>query len=125
MWRIFHYYTHCDTKMSISESSQVTQADQVINQLPWTRIKSDQVTLLEEMLQMYWNGVAREVGRVVLCLSEWQQSKYSTIAVEEEDDKRMEEEEQKKGKSGTNRGYETFLDQVSETSRAFAIRYSK
>jgi hypothetical protein len=61
---------------------------------------------------MYWAGVKRELGHIILTLKKWQTSEYaSTILVDEEDD--------------FLHGFDTFVDQVSETSRGFAERYEK
>jgi hypothetical protein len=100
--------------MSLSESIPLTHVENKIFQLPWTPIKSAEDRLLEEMLRMYWSGVLREVEGIILDLSVWQKSRLSSVVLEEE----------KKGEDVVS-GYETFLEQVSESSRAFAVRYGK
>jgi hypothetical protein len=97
--------------MSVSESFPKTHAEKCIVQLPWTPIKSTKENLLDQMLRMYWNGVLRELQYMILSLSDWQHNKLSAAILEEDD--------------GTVCGYDTFLDQVSESSRAFAISYGK
>jgi soluble cytochrome b562 len=62
------------------------------------------------MQTMYWNGVKRELAHILLTLRKWQQPKYaSTILSDETDD--------------FIHGFDTFIDQVSETAREFADRY--
>lgn len=61
---------------------------------------------------MYWAGVKRELGHIILTLQKWQTPEYaSTILADEEDD--------------FFHGFDTFVDQVSETARDFAERYEK
>lgn len=98
--------------VSLSEFFPKTHAEKFIEQLPWTPIKSSKENLLEEMLRMYWNGVSRELEHIIMSLSNWQHNRFSAVVLEEEEDDII-------------CGYETFLDQVSESSRAFAIRYGK
>jgi hypothetical protein len=61
---------------------------------------------------MYWAGVKQELSVILLTLKEWQREKYATVAVDGESDMSV-------------YGYDTFIDQVSETSREFAERYCK
>ena len=96
--------------MSASESFPVTHAENIIVQLPWTPIKSTKQHLLDEMLRMYWNGVSRELGQIIQCLSEWQQGKLAAVHLEEE-------------QNGEVCGYDTFLEKVNESSRSFAVSY--
>jgi hypothetical protein len=96
--------------MSAFDSVPVNQDEKIILQLPWSPIKSTKETLLSELLQLYWNGVSRELEHMIICLSEWQHGKLSTVKLKEEEDT-------------TICGYDTFLEQVNESSRAFAMSY--
>jgi soluble cytochrome b562 len=59
---------------------------------------------------MFWNGVKRELAHILLTPRKRVQPKYaSTILSDETDD--------------FIRGFDTFIDQVSETAQQFADRY--
>jgi hypothetical protein len=94
---------------SDQQSSSITTA----SNLPWHRINgSAHDSLLPELQKMYWNGVKRELAHILLTLRKWQQPEYTfTILSDEKDD--------------FIHGFDTFIDQVSETSREFAARYGK
>lgn len=68
--------------------------------------------LADELQSLYWGGVRREVAQMILTLREWQQPQYSSLKLEEESNFHFE-------------GYEHFVDQVSESSRLFAQKYSQ
>ncbi|KAH7312487.1 hypothetical protein B0I35DRAFT_480940 [Stachybotrys elegans] len=66
--------------------------------------------LRQEMLGMYWRGVERELSHILLTLCEWQTNPdYPGCVLPDEQDRLV-------------CGYDTFLDQVSQTSRQFAQR---
>lgn len=69
--------------------------------------------LRDELLHMYWAGVRREIAHIVLTLRRWQGSKElsDTIIPDEE--------------NHLIHGFDTFLDQVSHSSRRFAHRYNE
>lgn len=69
--------------------------------------------LRDELLHMYWAGVRRELAHIVLTLRRWQSSKdvADTVLPDEEDN--------------LIHGFDTFLDQVSHSSRRFAHRYNE
>jgi len=89
------------------QSSSITAAPN----LKWTKINGHvQETLLSEMQKMYWDGVKRELTQILLTLRKWQQAKFDeTILPDEKDD--------------FIHGFDTFVDQVSDSSRDFAVRY--
>jgi hypothetical protein len=62
------------------------------------------------MEDMYWAGVKQELSVILLTLKEWQRPKYSAILVEGERDLVI-------------AGYDTFIDQINESSQDFAERY--
>ena len=65
--------------------------------------------LVEEMSKLYWGAVQREVGNIILTLKTWDKIDYAETFPEEEDD--------------SVHGFDTFLDQVSESTRRFAFLY--
>ena len=94
---------------SAPQSSSVTAPPN----LKWTKIIGPvQETLLRELQKMYWDGVKRELIHILLTLRKWQQSDFAeTTLLDEKDD--------------FIHGFDTFVDQVSESSRNFATRYNK
>jgi hypothetical protein len=87
-------------------SSNITPAPD----LPWTLIGSADESLLSELGKMYWEGVRQELEVILLTLKKWQQPEYSSVLLKDETD-------------GFIHGFDTFIDQVSQESRAFASRY--
>jgi hypothetical protein len=77
---------------------------------PWTPIAATKENLLEQMLSMYWKGVTREVKYIILTLKDWQKQSLASVVLGEEKDYFV-------------HGFDTFIDQVSETSRQFATEY--
>lgn len=68
--------------------------------------------LQDELVRMYWIGVRRELTHIVLTLRRWQgegHADYSKTVLPDEEDHLI-------------HGYDTFLDQVSHSSRNFAAR---
>ena len=61
---------------------------------------------------MYWDGVKREVEVILITLRAWQESDDGWKEPEEAIDDFI-------------HGFDTFIDQVSQESRAFASHYSK
>ena len=79
---------------------------------PWERVGPAEAHLHRALLDMYWSGVKRELAHIVLTLKKWQQPEYAETVVPDEQDDFI-------------HGYDTFLDQVSQTSRDFAHRYNE
>ena len=77
---------------------------------PWERIDTADKVLVDELLDMYWQGVKREVGHILLTLRKWQQQEYKSTTLPDEQDNFI-------------HGFDTFIDQVSESGRDFAARY--
>jgi hypothetical protein len=95
------------------EDSSVAQSSTNITNapdLPWTVIGDSRNHLLEELKKLYWEGVKCELEVILFTLKRWQQPEYSSIVLSEEDDDFI-------------HGFDTFIDQVSQESRAFATRY--
>lgn len=61
---------------------------------------------------MYWNGVKRELAHILLTLRKWQQPEYAFKILSD-------------GRDDFIHGFDTFIDQVSETSREFAAGCGK
>lgn len=64
------------------------------------------------MGDMYWAGVKQELSLILLTLKEWQRPKYKSVTIDGEDDLPVS-------------GYDTFIDQINESSQDFAERYCK
>jgi hypothetical protein len=78
----------------------------------WKKIPNAQEALLLELQKMYWNGVRRELIHVILTLKAWQHPDFRDVELEDEKDKDI-------------YGFDTFLDQVNESSREFALQYGQ
>lgn len=66
--------------------------------------------LRSKILDLYWQGVKRELADIVLNLNKWQmRSKFAETVLPDE-------------KTSFIHGYDTFLDQVNKTSRDFNSR---
>lgn len=78
--------------------------------LEWTSIPNPQQALLQEIEKLYWNGVRRELVEIILTLKTWQHDDFAKVALRDETDREI-------------YGFDTFLDQVNESSRDFAVRY--
>ncbi|RGP77134.1 hypothetical protein FLONG3_4649 [Fusarium longipes] len=65
--------------------------------------------LENELLKMYWQGVERELPRLLLAFHQWQSGKETSFLLPDEQDNHI-------------HGYDTFLDQVSDISRQFHER---
>jgi hypothetical protein len=91
---------------STPHSTNITTAPD----LPWRLIGSAEDSLLSELQKMYWEGVRYELEVILFTLKKWQQPEYSSILLDYKTDDFI-------------HGYDTFINQVSQESRAFAIRY--
>ncbi|KAM5354211.1 hypothetical protein ACJ41O_000861 [Fusarium nematophilum] len=93
--------------LAASSPSSITPAPD----LAWTLVGPGQEHLLLELESLYWDGVKAELENIVRTLRAWQD--------EEEDSRVFDKDED----DGHIHGFDTFLDQVSQEARAFAIRY--
>ncbi|KAF5025922.1 hypothetical protein F66182_1957 [Fusarium sp. NRRL 66182] len=89
-------------------TSAITSAPDI----SWTRVGPGKDHVLSELERLYWDGVKAELENIVRTLKAWQQPEYSHVSVKDEKDEHI-------------HGFDTFLDQVSQESRAHAIRYGK
>lgn len=67
-------------------------------------------TLVRWMRDMYWFAVEREITHMLLSLAEWQSSSLKDIELEDEHEDNI-------------HGFDTFVDQVSRSSREYASHY--
>jgi len=91
---------------SSTSSNNITNAPNI----PWIEIGDAESHLLQELRNLYWDGVKRELEVILLTLKQWQESEYASVMLEDETDRFV-------------HGFDTFIDQVSQESRAFAVRY--
>ncbi|XEV03037.1 hypothetical protein FSHL1_008324 [Fusarium sambucinum] len=77
--------------------------------IPRTNIGPAAEHLQHELLQMYWQGVERELPYLLLTFRYWQSSKETSCLLPDEEDHHI-------------HGYDTFIDQVSDISRQFHER---
>ena len=80
--------------------------------LPWRNLGVADDYLFKELEQMYWNGVKREIEVILITLRRWQESEDGLKELVDDTDDFI-------------HGFDTFIDQVSQESRAFATHYSK
>jgi hypothetical protein len=76
----------------------------------WTPLGLGKDVLLRELEALYWEGVRGELENILRTLNTWHKPDFSSVRVDDEDDDFI-------------HGFDTFIDQVTEESRAFAIRY--
>ena len=95
-----------------SPSLSTTQSN-VTTDSPRALIGSAADHLQDAMTQMYWTGVRRELHHILLTLQEWRaKEEYSKTVLPDEEDLQI-------------HGYDTFLDQVSQSSHKFRNRNDK
>ncbi|GAB1195674.1 hypothetical protein APSETT444_004936 [Aspergillus pseudonomiae] len=99
-----------DLHRSSRPSSQpnITQAPDTL----WEPIGPGKAHLLQELEALYWAGVESELENIIRTLKVWQQPEYADINISDENDINV-------------HGFDTFLDQVCQEARAFAIRYGE
>lgn len=91
----------------LSDGNHLTDAPD----LPRVKIGPAPNHLYDAMLQMYWAGVRRELPYILLTLKRWRtRDEYAKTTLPDEEDLWI-------------HGYDTFLDQVSHSSRKFSERY--
>jgi hypothetical protein len=92
-----------------SSSSHITGGER----LEWHEVGSANHEMLITKLQhMYWLGVRRELMEIVRTLKEWRDDELKDVALDDEKDHKI-------------YGFDTFIDQVSEVSRGFAVEYGQ
>lgn len=107
--------------ISLASLSNIFQRNPIANasahvsngtDLDWTYIPIPQQALLQELKKMYWNGVRRELIDIIFTLKTWQHEDFAQVVLSDEADQEI-------------YGFDTFLDQVNESSRDFALQYGK
>lgn len=96
----------CFSISGSTSSPNITQAPKA----RWSLVGSGNTHLLDELEKLYWQGVRTELENIVHTLKIWQQPEYSGVNIDEENDTHI-------------HGFDTFIDQVSQQTRAFAVRY--
>lgn len=77
----------------------------------WSLVGKGSDTLRAELEVLYWEGVQGEIENIVRNVKLWQQPDLASVVLEKE----TPEEER-------IHGFTTFLDQVSDEARSFALR---
>lgn len=68
--------------------------------------------LQQNIERLYWVGVEQELENIIRTLNTWQNIKNCDASLEDET-------------IGNIHGYDTFLGQVSQEEREFAVQYGK
>ena len=89
-----------------AHSENITPAPDI----PWDLVGPARDHLLDRLKKMYWNGVKSELEVIIRTLRSWQQPQYESVVLDDESDDFI-------------HGFDTFIDQVSQDSRAFATLY--
>lgn len=89
-----------------ARSENITPAPSI----PWQLVGPARDHLLDQLNDMYWDGVKGELEVIIRTLRTWQQPQYESVVLNDENDDFV-------------HGFDTFIDQVSQKSRAFAARY--
>ncbi|KAI0874388.1 hypothetical protein GGS24DRAFT_345776 [Hypoxylon argillaceum] len=104
----FSFRPSSNSIYSNSASNDITKAEK----LSWHLIGDAKENLFNELEKLYWIGVRQDLEYVLSTLREWQKPQYQNISLEEESDNFV-------------HGFDTFIDQVNEASRAFADEVAK
>lgn len=87
--------------------------------IPWNLVGPANDHLLTNLEKLYWQGVKGELEVILTTLKAWQLPQYESVKGPGEND----EEEGEDEEEGFVHGFDTFIDSVSQESRAFAVRY--
>lgn len=93
---------------SSASPSNITSAPD----LTWDLIGTGKEHLLHELETFYWDGVKAELENILRTLKVWQQPEFANVSIDDDIDDHV-------------HGFDTFIDQVSQEARAFAIRYGE
>ncbi|KAL4994942.1 hypothetical protein BDV10DRAFT_203458 [Aspergillus recurvatus] len=94
------------TRWRPTTTSQAPEAEPSVS---WSRVGPVKEHLTRELETLYWEGVRDEIENIIRTLEIWQAPGYATELFDNEQDH--------------VHGYDTFLDQVNQQARAFALRY--
>ncbi len=90
----------------LSSEHHITEATKA----SWTPVGPGDTALLPELEKLYWDGVRGELENIIRTLKAWQQAELADVTVTDPADDFI-------------HGFDTFIDQVAEESREFALRY--
>ncbi|KAJ4291337.1 hypothetical protein N0V88_006345 [Collariella sp. IMI 366227] len=77
---------------------------------PWTQLGSDKPdTLRTELEKLYWEGVTAELENIIRTLQAWDTPEFASAPFSDQ-------------RNDFVHGFDTFIDQVSQGAREFAIR---
>lgn len=93
---------------SLHSPDNITQGPKI----PWNPIGPGGSHLLNQLDEMYWEGLKGELENIIRTLRIWQQPEFDDVKIGDEADDHI-------------HGFDTFLDQVSQESRDYAIRYGE
>ena len=110
------------SKSAPSTSSGITQSSPAITtspNYPWRslNVSPSQSDLLGHLEELYWIGVRGELENIIRTLRIWNGAPLKEVLLDEE-------KEYDNGERFIH-GFDTFVDSVSEESRAFARRYGE
>ncbi|KAG7285969.1 hypothetical protein NEMBOFW57_008265 [Staphylotrichum longicolle] len=80
--------------------------------LQWVPIGAAQDVLLVQLKAMFWDSVECELKEIIRTLRGWQAADLNDVELEDEANVEI-------------YGFDTFIDQVSESSREFSVEYAK
>lgn len=98
-------------KKSATRGSVSACITRSIEKRKWEEIQNAETALLRELQEMFWAGVRRELVEIIRTLKAWR------------DDDALKDVELEEEKDCEICGFDTFIDQVSESSREFAVDY--
>ncbi|KAL4922976.1 uncharacterized protein BDV17DRAFT_278354 [Aspergillus undulatus] len=78
--------------------------------LSWTEIGPATEHLAKEVGRLYWEGARNEIENIIHTLQMWRRPEYAAAALVSDND-------------GDVHGYDTFLGQVNQQARSFALRH--
>ena len=96
----------------VQGSSSLSAATMSSRARDWEEIPNADAVLLDELRGMFWAGVRRELTQVIRTLKAWSGPELNDVELDGECDADI-------------GGFETFLDQVSASSRDFAVQYGR
>ncbi|KAF3481516.1 uncharacterized protein GIQ15_04275 [Arthroderma uncinatum] len=103
MRALFPYRSHHSSRLD-----SITPAPDI----PWSLVGSANEGLQDQLEHLYWEGIKGELENIIRTLKAWEQPGLTSVTIEDEQDDHI-------------HGFDTFISQVSQESRAFAIRYGK
>lgn len=96
----------------INSSSHSSENISEAPKVPWDPVGPGKLHLLNELEGMYWEGIKGELENIIRTLRIWQRSEFKDVEIKDETDDEI-------------YGFDTFIDQVSQEARAYAIRYGE